>query len=322
MKDFGTQKSRQQNNPNRYQRKGILPERRKNFSTLLSLLVLLPAFVLISCRKSPVPGIPAELPAVDSTITTVMIRNGSGFPAKNLQLLVYDCEGTQSLEALLRFSEVPDSVEILLPEGEKLIAAVANMPKSLSPVSLARYGSLDELGYDFSDEDPEFPILSGVGATVGQTGEILLGPLLCSVEISAISNSMDNYELVENPRVRLANINSYAGIMQTEDFYPTEIIDYGEWTCLPYDIGMFTQHPGTVLHCYPNETAESSISGLRTSLELQCEILGKTCTFETALPPFGRDSRVLVEMTVNGPDSFNSSVRVEKQEKPVGSPAE
>lgn len=322
MKDFVTQKSRQQNNHNRYQRKGNLPERRKNFSTLLSLLALLPAFVLISCRKTPLPDIPGGLPVVDSTLTTVHLKNGSGYPEKNLQLLIYGCDGTQNLEALLRFSHVPDSVEILLPAGEKLVAAIANMPRSLSPVALARYGSLRELGYDFTEEDCSCPVLSGEGATVGQSCWISLEPLVCQVELSAISNSMDNYELVENPRVRLVNINSYAGILQTEDFFPTEVISFGEWTKLPYDIGMFTQNPGTVLYCYPNETQDTGFNDMRTAMELECEILGKTCSFRTWLPPFGRNSRVLVEITVDGPESFRSSVSTEKISQAEGDQAE
>ena len=101
------------------------------------------------------------------------------------------------LETLLRFDGLPDSVEVVTTEGEKLVAAVANSPKALSPVALGRYDSLKELGWDFNDEDPESPIMSGQCATLQNNGEIVLEPLVCQVVIAAISNSMDDYELVE-----------------------------------------------------------------------------------------------------------------------------
>lgn len=312
MENFRTQKSRQRIILNRFQQRGCLSLRRTHISTLLSLLALLPAFVSISCRKEGFQQTPLPQAPADSVLTTIIIRKGDSLKTRNLQLLLYDADGTRSLEALLRFSDVPDTVKIKTPEGEKLVAAIANSPRSLSPVALSRYDSLAELGFDFCDEDFSYPVMSAQGMTVGNNAELVLEPLLCCVEIASISNSMDNYELVESPRVRLVNINSYAGIMQDGDFNPTEVISYGEWEALPYDIGMFTQHPGTELHCYPNGTDPDSITGMNTALELECVIMGKTCRFSTGLPPFGRNSRILVEMTVGGPDSFMSKVTVVK----------
>ena len=273
MKDFRTQKSRQLN-PNRSQPTDILPVRRNIFLTLLlSLLVLLPAFFSISCKKLPSPSSGGEEAAVvDSTLTVLKFGSACEYPVKSLQVLVYKSEGTRSLEKMMTFEELPDSVEIMTTAGEKLVAAVANSSRALSPVALDRYDSLKGLGYDFSDEDTALPVMSGQCATVRNNGEITLFPLLCEVEISSISNSMENYELAESPRVRLVNLNSYAAVMQEDGFVPTEFMDYGEWQELPFDIGMFTQEPGTTLYCYPNETDHSGIGGIRTSLELECTI--------------------------------------------------
>lgn len=290
-----------------------LPMRRNILLTLLlSLLVVLPAFFSISCNKEK-PVLPDdEEPVVDSTMTTLKFRNAGPHEVENLQLLIYGSDGTRQLETLLRFDGLPDSVEVVTTEGEKLVAAVANSPKALSPVALGRYDSLKELGWDFNDEDPESPIMSGQCATLQNNGEIALEPLVCQVVIAAISNSMDDYELVESPRVRLVNLNGYAGVMQEDGFRPTETIDFGEWKDLPYDIGMFTQNPGTTLYCYPNETEQSSLGGVVTSLELECLILGEPCNFTVQLPPFGRGARLLVDITVGGPESCRFKIYEDK----------
>lgn len=315
MRNFDINKSRHPNFT-RHQSSDILSGHRTLFLTLLlSLLVSLPAFLTISCRKQPpvpVPGEEQEPVILDSTVTTLRFSNAGEYPVRNLQLLIYRSDGTKSLEKLLRFDELPDSVGIITTVGEKLAVAVANSDKALSPVALDRYDSLKELGYEFSDEDSSAPIMSGQCATYSQEGEITLTPLICQVVISSISNTMDGYELVESPRVRLFDLNCYAGIMQEEDFYPIEIVEYGEWEYLPYDIGMFTQNPGTTLFCYPNETAQASLGGVRTGLELDCMILGEPCSFTTELPPFDRGSKLLVDITVGGPDSCRFRIDEER----------
>ena len=291
----------------------LLKRRNIFFNLLLSLLITLPAFIEISCRKLPSPLPEEEEPAVaDSTLTRLHLQNSSKHLIRDVQILVYKSEGTRELEKILLVEELSDSIEFVSTAGEKLLVAVANYGKALSPVSLGRYDSLSELGFDFSDEDFEYPVMSGECSTLGNKGEISLVPLLCTVEIESISNTLEDYELLGSPRVRLAGINGYASLMQTGEFYPTEIIDYGQWEDLPYDVGMFTQYPGTELYCYPNQTSETSIGGTATSLELECEILGELCDFKIALPPFGRGSRLLVEITVDGPDSYTSRVSVER----------
>ena len=100
--------------------------------------------------------------------------------------------------------------------------------------------------------------------------------------------------------------------MQEEDFLPTEIAEYGEWADLPYDIGMFTQNPGTTLFCYPNESSGTSLGGVSTALELECFVMGQLCSFTENLPPFGRGSKLLVDITVDGPYSCRFRITEEK----------
>lgn len=316
MRDFRTNGSRQ-SIPNRTQRMDHLSKRRNIFFNLLlySLLIALPAFLDISCRKapSPVPDGGEEPEVVDSTLTVLHLQNSSRYAVEDVQILIYKSDGTRELEQLLRLDEFTETVEVVTTEGEKLVAAVANCGKALSPVALGRYDSLSEFGYDFSDENCEAPVMSGECRTRGNMGEISLVPLLCEVVIESVANCLDeNYELVENPRVRLTGISGYAGVMQDSDFFPTEIQDRGEWTDLPYDIGMLTQNPGTTLYCYPNETPESSLDSSRTVLEFECEIFGRVCSFEIPLPPFGRGARLLVELEVFSQEDCQSRISVER----------
>lgn len=315
MRNFEKHQSRHPNF-NRYQPKDALPRRRTILLTLLlSLLVSLPAFLSISCGKQPSPAVPdnGRKPEIaDSTLTVLKFRSPGEYPVKSLQVLVYKSEGTRSLEKMMTFEELPDSVGIMTTVGEKLVAAVANSPKALSPVALDRYDSLKELGYEFGDEDCSCPVMSGQCTTVSQSGGIALKPLLCQVVVSSISNTMDDYELVESPRVRLTGISCYAPVMQEEDFLPTEIAEYGEWADLPYDIGMFTQNPGTTLFCYPNESSGTSLGGVNTAIELECFVMGQLCSFTENLPPFGRGSKLLVDITVDGPYSCRFRITEEK----------
>ncbi len=224
---------------------------------------------------------------MDSTLTVLHLQNSSRYAVEDVQILIYKSDGTRELEQLLRLDEFSETVEVVTTEGEKLVAAVANCGKALSPVALGRYDSLSEFGYDFSDENCETPVMSGECRTRGNMGEISLAPLLCEVVIESVANCLDeNYELVENPRVRLTGISGYAGVMQDSDFFPTEIQDRGEWTDLPYDIGMLTQNPGTTLYCYPNETPESSLGSSRTVLGIRMRDIRQSLQFRDSAATF------------------------------------
>lgn len=270
----------------------------------------MPAFFVLSCRRQgPDYPLPPEIQKRDSCLTIIKFEP-TQIPAGRVDLFIYDAAGTQSLECHKVFTDIPDNIGIVTAEGEKIVVALANCPRAPGMASTGRYDSLGQLGYGFEEDDPDRPVMSGTVRTEGNKCEIRLEAMMCTVELAAISNTMDGYELVENPKIRLLNINGRANIMQTEDFYPTETIDHGDWVRLPHDIGYYTQYPGTLLHCYPNDASPKELGSYPTTLELSCRIKGVERTFRLPLSPFGRNARILVELHIDGPDSFRGETEI------------
>ncbi len=309
MKNSNHQKSRQ-NFPDRFQSKGSLPDRRSLSFIVYSLLVLLPALLVSSCEKplssQTAPDNP-EQEQKDSAVTRIAFKSVEE-RVERLDVFIYETSGVQNLEKHLVLDSLPPSLELYMSEGDKLIAAIANSPKKFKESALARYSAVPQISYGFAEDSAALPIMGGCAESSDREAEIELTPLLCEVVLGTISNTMDDYELLEEPRIRLRGINASARLFTTEDYLPSETIDKGVWAALPCDVGYYPQEPGTVLYCYPNETPESIIGQDRTALELECGIKGKRCSFTVDLPPLGRASRTVVELSVDGPDSFSCSV--------------
>lgn len=274
-------------------------------SCLLVLSCLLPA-LLGSCEREPIPGTPddTDLPeAVDSVLTRISMQE-DGYPVRKLDLFVYVSDGLRTLERHLTLESPSGELNLPTLPGEKILVGIANSPYRFNQKSLERYDSMEQLAFDFVDDDPECPVLGGMVTTREQQGQIVLKPLLCRIELAKVSNTMDDYELLEDPRVRLTDMPGAAEILRREEFRPAELID-GKWSPLPYDVGYFPQTPGITLWCYPNDTPETVLGVPRPTLEFACRIRGTEQVFEVPLPPLPRGSSVQVELIVDGPGSFS-----------------
>ena len=291
-----------------FQCRGALP----GAGSFLLFCLFLPPALLGSCRKEalPEPGSRPDdpPPAVDSVRTLIRFQSGDA-PVRRLDLFIYGNGGTRPLERHLQLDAIPDTLSLLTPPGEKILVGIANSPHRFNLNALARFDAMEHLSFSFSDDDPAFPVLGGSGGTADHAGEIRLRPLLCRVVLASVANTMDGYELLESPRVRLCDLPDAAEILREKDFRPAELIDAGAWTALPCDIGFFPQEPGTVLWCYPNDTPENVLGTPRPVLEFACEIQGRSCSFEVPLPPLPRGSSIQVELTIDGPDEFRYKIR-------------
>ena len=277
------------------------------------LLLLLPA-LSGSCRKEPGPAAVEEeenppAAVVDSVLTHVRLR-ADGSALQSVDVFIYGSGGTRALEAHFRTEQLPeDGWDIPTLPGEKLAVGIANSPKRFNQKALERYDSMEQLAFRFAEDDPHKPILGGVCTTSGQEGEIILRPLLCKIVLASVSNTMDGYELLEEPRVRLRDLPDAAEILREQEFRPSELIDAGDWAPLPFDVGYFPQEPGIELWCYPNDTPENILGVPRPSLEFECRIRGETCSFDIPLPPLTRGCTQEVELTVDGPDNHRYKIR-------------
>lgn len=193
--------------------------------------------------------------------------------------------------------------DLLLSEGEKHIVAIVNSPYNFNDQALTRIESLEQLRFKFKDDSPQHPAMSGSAVCVvagsGTTVEMAVTPLMCSVILSEVSNNLSRYRLLENPRIRLLNMNAEAEILRTSGFRPAENSFDGELVPLPCDIGFYTQYPGTALCCYPDETPDDVLGTQQTELLFECEIQDTTRRFTVPLPPLKRGCICPVGITVD-----------------------
>lgn len=338
MKCFESQKYRQPNHPRPQTPRTLPGNRKILYTTLISLLLSPVFLVNSCRKTVPddMPD-PDPFPARDTVWRTLAIRYagiaGTAPSGCCLDLFIFDDTEGRPVDRILHFEGNPEEVEFRCLDGAKIVAAVANSPKAFNPAAIARYSSLDLIYYEFGEDDPQMPIMGGTcrlgeklvsseisddivhvrdiaGHPSGFTDkpgrepvevkpdEIVLTPLLSRICVESISNGLDGYELLEEPRVRLRNINGSAKLFNDGPYQPQEMIDYGEWVGLPYDIGMFTQELSIMLDCYPNESGEDEITAFRTELELECTIRGSKERFSFPIPEIGRASSVSCHISV------------------------
>ena len=273
----------------------------------------MPALLGSSCRRIG-PPVPDETetepapPAVDSVLLDLRFACGE-YPVRRADLFVYAADGLRALEEHLRTDSLPERMRIRATAGEKRVVCIVNSPYAFNLNALARYDAMEQLAYAFGDDDPACPLLSAACTTQDYTALLRPQPLLCRVRLAAVSNTLDDYELLEDPAVRLCDLPHSAEILREKDFRPNELIDAGAWTALPFDVGLFTQKPDIDLWCYPNDTPENILGVPRPVLEFRCRIRGEPCSFEVPLPPLARGGSAEVELTVDGPRSFRYIIR-------------
>lgn len=232
-------------------------------------------------------------------------------PLRKLDIFIYGYDGLRKLESHTALSgdgtERRDTVRCTA--GRKTIVAIANSPMGFNLTALAKMDGMELVSYRAADDDASAPVMSAsADAEAGETVCLELKPLLCRVRLAEISNTMPGYRLLEEPVAFLTDCNPYAEILRQKDFRPKEMSADTLRQPLPYDIGVFTQHPRTELFCYPNDTPENMLGSPRTIFGLECRIDGEKTVFECPLPPLGRAGSVDVAICVDGPDSWTCSV--------------
>lgn len=297
--------------------------RRSPGSTLLRPLILfsllltsLPACLISSCNiwKEPLQENETVNVAVDSCWFELFCSVHSEIadtapPVQHLDVLVYDADGVSGLESWNRYDAIPDTIRIKGAKRLKTIVAIANSPRSFNRRAIERYDSIELLSYEFDEDSPEVPLMSGIcSLSPDAPGHIRLEPLLARVQLCEVSNTMRKYVRLEDPRIYLENMNASAEILRSSGFRPTEVLEGQRKVSLPYDIGIYSQHPLTELFCYPNDSDAASMGTPRTSLVFECEIQGQTCRFPIPLESVARNKTLHVDITVNAPDLYDSKV--------------
>ncbi len=270
--------------------------------------------MITSCSNPEEPGIVEDVSVkTDSCRFSLTLDINSGISdslaqVETIDLLIYDSDGLGSLETWLNYDSLPDSISFEGAKRAKTVVAIANSPRSFSRRAIERFDSIEYLSYDFEEDSPGEPLMSGMCSLLpDHSGHISLIPLMSRVQLGEISNTMKGYVRLEDPRIYLENANSSAEILRSSDFRPSEFVPVSKQR-LPYDIGIFSQRPGNELFCYPNDTPESTLGAPQTSLVLECEIYGNTCRFPVVLGSIGRNKTLHVDISVGGPELYESKV--------------
>ena len=301
-------------------RHSTFPCRRPPGSTLLRFYLLfsyftaVPACLFPSCTR-PVNDLTEDVSVkVDSTWFTIAIDKSCNIsdtlpPMNRLDIFLYGADGLKDLEHYETTSVVPDTLRIRAASRIMTAVAIVNSPRSFNRAAIERYDSIELLCYEFDEDSPDAPVMSGICTLEpGRDGTLTVTPLMSRVVLTEISNTMKGYVRLEDPRIYLENMSAYAEVLRTEGFRPTEMREGYITAKLPFDIGIFKQNPCTTLYCYPNDSPEPTVGSPETTMVLECEISGTTRRFSVKLPSLKRNSTQHVELTVNGAESFESKV--------------
>lgn len=269
-----------------------------------------------ACKRPAVDPLPGDEVWVqpDSNRFTVFFRITDNIAdtthrVGRLNLFVYNADGLRELLLERRYDFLPDSAVFYCNAATVSVVAVANSPLEFNRSALERYDSIELLTYSFEDDSPERPLMSGqLQAESGSARTIVLTPLLARVLAGELSNKLKGYVRLEDPRIYLQNMNANAELLRTAGFNPSETLPSPPVQRLPYDIGVFSQCPGTELFCYPNDAEEATMGNPSTVFVLECEIQGATRRFSVPLPAIRRNSTTRVDITVTGETTCESKV--------------
>lgn len=310
----GMEKQRKQSGRSfrhRLLRRGALPRRPMSGSVLVLLAMISIAWgfaaLTVSCAHTEQPAVVEEeeqqetdAPA-DTVLTRLYVTNGADWCGiGTIDVLTYDAEGIRQLESHIRSDGGRGEVTLHTTEGKKECVVIANSTKNLDLKIMEKFDTMKNLVFGFADEDARLPVMvAKTSFEAGGQAEVTLVPFLCRVLVEEVSNALDGWLLMENAEVSLSGVNPEVAVLQDKDFRPTATVEEGPAAPLPYDVGFFSQYPGIVLHCYPNDTPERILGGSRTMFTFRCKVEGELVEETVTLPPAGRNSLTKVKISMS-----------------------
>lgn len=272
---------------------------------LLTYTSILPALT-VSCIRAEEPAASditeVTEPAAADTVRTFLtiLPDCDWGDVKEIDVLIYESGGLGLLEKHVEASGDARDMELMLEAGTKECVVIANSSRSLDLKILERYDTMQSLTFALKDEDTAFPVMAAhITMDAGTRNLVTVTPFLCRVIVEQVSNAMDRWVLMEEPQVFLSEINAEVGILQETEFRPAVTQEEGAHAALPCDIGFYTQHPGTVLFCYPNDTPERILGGSRCMVTFRCKVEGVEYEKTEPLPPMGKNGAAGVKVDMS-----------------------
>ena len=220
---------------------------------------------------------------------------------RDYRVLAYSANGLGNLLGYSASACAGDTAQLRCPTGETVLILLANLPADIDVGTVDRYESLELVKVEFDNDDPDWPASSGkfhLDLKSDTLIQIVPVPLMSKVIVREVSNYLTGYKRLEDPRVRLTGRSASAELLRTDGFRLQETVPDATGIKLPCDIGIYPQYPGTVLHCYPNDSPDI-IGSPPTRIELECVIDGSKAVFSSSLPSLGRGKIVSCSLSVD-----------------------
>ncbi len=267
------------------------------FAALLSVTILAGACVLLETQEEkPIeePETPPEEQKDSSNVITQVIEfKPSEWPILSADIFLYT-------DHLLEHRTInnQDTIHLSLTKNQAYrIVTIANIHGQFNDTALEHYDAWESFETNLSIEDPALPIMTAredINIENNESISIQLKPALCYVQIRSITQMIGDDVLVENPRAYLSNCSTRTRPLSEGNIAPADQKDT-EITYLPYDIGLYTQYPGTILCAYPNETPITPTTPA-TELVIEYEINGRTKEYRQSIHPIERGCWMLLDI--------------------------
>lgn len=198
-----------------------------------------------------------------------------------------------------------EGINVELWPGDYTAVTVTDSPYAFDCDALKSFDSIELLEYHISDDSRPVPISSAVTSfQAGDSVSIKVGALRSTVILQEITNNLGGYTRLEDPRIYLENANLQAEILRSSGFRSQEPGLSTPAKPLPYDIGIYTQHPAIELYCYPNDSEEASQTTPRTIFVFECEIQGQSYRFPYTLPPLHRGEVTNLSLSIDSEKEY------------------
>lgn len=233
----------------------------------------------------------------------LLVEFEAACPVKVVDLFIYADSWTRSLLFHKRYDSLPDGPVCLtgLP-GELMAVAIANSPLPLKLEALRNYFSMELLQMNYADEDPAWPVQSGVSSAKDSV-RLVLEPLLCEVRVLSLTNCLPGTPLAENIRLFLTEVNAAAEILRFDGFRPVETVDdpaeikHPEMmeARLRAPVGMYAVRPGLSLFCYPSDGQEGPGTPLPV-IVMEYTVGDASYSYSQRLPPLRRGEKTKLDL--------------------------
>lgn len=272
----------------------------KTFIPVLFLAAALSA----ACTPQRISDLEPSPVKIDSLFLHIEAHNAGGAAVSHADFFIFSDSGVRPLEKHIR-TEGGSVLDTAFAGSltDKIAVCIANCPYKFKDEAITRYESAEELVLGLKEDNPDMPVMSGIVQFCPDgygfaDEEITLTPLLCRVRIRKIINFIGGYTRFEDPVIYLQNINNSAQLMRQNGFRLTETGICSDTLVLKSDIGANPAEPDAVFYVYPNDSRENGAGTPATEIVLEGKVKGVRRTERIALPAFGRNSSISVEITL------------------------